>query len=122
MDAEELRQLLSQVQMRCLILEADKEAEILRAAKYRNILGTFAGEDRPGATQPEAPRILHAARSTFARSTLPATNVCCPNLYHGYVFMLTWMASVIIGTRGATARPPSPRTPHGGQKAQFIVC
>jgi hypothetical protein len=90
MDTEEL---LTQVQMRCLILEADKEVEALRAAKYRNILGTLAGDDGSGATQPEASRVLHPARSALARPTLPAAaNVCCPNIYCGEVLMLTWMA------------------------------
>jgi hypothetical protein len=78
MDAEEL---LTQLQFRCLLFEADKEAEVFRAAKFRNILGTLAGEDGSGATQPEASRVLHAARSALARLTLPAANVCFPNLY-----------------------------------------
>jgi hypothetical protein len=91
MDAEEAHQLLAEVRVRCLILEAEKEVEAMRAAKYRNILGTFAGEDGSGATQLEASRVLHAARSALERPTLPAASVCCPNLYRGGVVMLTWM-------------------------------
>jgi len=55
MDAasEETRQ-LTQTQMRCLILEADRDAEALRAEKYRKILESLAGEDGP--TQPHVPR------------------------------------------------------------------
>ena len=93
MDAEELHRLLSQVKVRCQLLEVDKEVERLRAAEYRKILlGTLAGEDSSGATQPEVSRILHAATSALARPRLPTANVCRPNLYHGCVLMLTWMA------------------------------
>ncbi len=45
---------LTQTQMRCLILEADRDAEALRAEKYRKILESLAGEDGP--TQPHVPR------------------------------------------------------------------
>jgi hypothetical protein len=92
MDAEEARQLLAEVRLRCLILEAEKEVEGMRAAKYRNILGALAGEDVSGATQPEASRVLHTARSALGRPTLPGASVCCPNFYHGGVLMFTWMA------------------------------
>jgi hypothetical protein len=104
MDAEEL---LTQLQFRCLLLEADKEVETSRTAKYRNMLDTLAGEDGSGATRPEASRVLHAARSALARLTLPAASVCCPNLYRGYVLMLTsagW-PSASIGSRGANDSP-----------------
>ncbi|KAN0117987.1 hypothetical protein V8E52_005574 [Russula decolorans] len=70
MDAEEL---LRQVQIRCGMLEADLEAETMRAAKYREILATLAGEGS-GVTQPEASRVRHAARSALTRPTLPAAS------------------------------------------------
>lgn len=91
MDAEEARRLLAQVKVRYLILEADKEAESARVAKYRKILDTFAGEDSSGVTEPEATSFLHAARSVLAHPTLPVASVCCPNLYRGRVLMLTWI-------------------------------
>jgi hypothetical protein len=92
MGAEEAQRLLAQVQLRCLFLEADKEAECLRAVKYRNLLDTLAREDNSGATQPEASRVVRAARSALAPPALPAPTVCCPDLHRGGVFMLTWMA------------------------------
>ena len=81
MDAEEAQRLLAQVQLRCLILEADKEAEGLRAFKYHNILtlDTLAREDNFGCAQP-ASRVVRAARSALAPPALPAPTVCCPNL------------------------------------------
>ena len=48
MDADDVQRLLTQIRLRCLLLEADKDAEILRAGKYRKILGRLADED--GAT------------------------------------------------------------------------
>ena len=48
---EEIQQSLAQARLRCLILEADKDAEIaaknaesLRASKYRSILSEIMGE------------------------------------------------------------------------------
>ncbi len=90
MDAEEAHQLLAESRLRCLILDADKEAESLKAVKYRNILDTLVGEDGSGVAQPEASRALHAARGVLVRPTSPA--VCYPDLYRGYVLMPTWMA------------------------------
>jgi hypothetical protein len=91
MDAEELHQLLSQVQVLFRLSEADREVEGFRAAKYRNILGTFAGVDSSGPTQPEALRILHAAKSAFVPPAFQTVDVCCPNLYRGCMLMLTCM-------------------------------
>ncbi len=90
MDAEEARQLLAESRLRCLILEVDKEAESLRAVRYRNILDTLFGEDGSGVTQPEPSRALHAARGASLSRTFPA--VCYPDLYLGDVLMPTWMA------------------------------
>jgi hypothetical protein len=90
MDDEEAHQLLAESQLRYLILDADKEAESLRAVKYRNILDTLVGEDGSGVAQPEASRVLHAARGVSLRRTPPA--VCYPDLYRGDVLMPTWMA------------------------------
>jgi len=89
MDAEEAYRLLKKVQIHCQALEVDKEVETLRAAKYRTILDTLAGEDGSGATQSEASRVLHATRSALAPPTSPAANVCCLNLCRGGVLMLT---------------------------------
>ena len=48
---EEMRQLLDQARLHCLILEADKDAEMaakdaeeLRASRYRSILAELMGE------------------------------------------------------------------------------
>lgn len=79
MDAEEAHQLLTEVQLCCLISEAEKRGRGHKA-KYRNILATLADEDGSGATQPEASRVLHAARSALAPPTLLAASVYCPNL------------------------------------------
>jgi hypothetical protein len=94
---EEVYQLLAQVQLRCLELEADITVEEERAAKYRDILDLITGENKSGATQPEpeASRVLDAARSTLARLTFPNADsdvpVCCPSLYQpgmcAYAFM-----------------------------------
>ena len=90
MDAEKAHQLLSESRLRCLILEVDKEAESLKAVKYRNILDTLVGEDGSGVAQPEASRVLHAARGASLRRMFPA--VCYPDLYLGDILMPTWMA------------------------------
>jgi hypothetical protein len=60
MDAEDVQRRIKQTRLRCLLLEADKDVEILRAEKYRKILGSLAGED--DATQPQAAGILHMPR------------------------------------------------------------
>jgi hypothetical protein len=60
MDAEDVHQLLTQTRLRCLILEADKDAESLRAGKYRKILDNLTCED--GATQPQVPGVFHMSR------------------------------------------------------------
>ena len=90
MDAEEAHQLLAESRSRCLILDADKEAESLKAVKYRNLLDTLVGEDGSGVAQPEASRVLHAARGASLRRMFPA--VCYPDLYLGDILMPTWMA------------------------------
>lgn len=60
MDAEDPQRLLTQTRLRCLFLEADKDAEILRADKYRKIISSLIGED--GAAQPQAAGIFHMPR------------------------------------------------------------
>jgi hypothetical protein len=72
MNAEEAHRLLSQVQLRCLILEAEKDAESLRSGKYRKILDTLTSEESPDTTQPQAARVLHAARNALVRLILPS--------------------------------------------------
>jgi hypothetical protein len=68
MDTENTHRLLRQAQMRCRVLEADKDAEILRAGKYRKILGSLVDED--GATQPQSAGIFH----------LPMSALVCPRV------------------------------------------
>jgi hypothetical protein len=60
MDAEDLQQRLTQTRLRCLLLEVDRDAEILRADKYRKIIDSLTGED--GAAQPQAAGIFHMPR------------------------------------------------------------
>ena len=69
MDAvsEDAHRLLTQTRLRCLLLEADKDAEILRADKYRKILGSLTGED--GATQPQT-AVFH----------MPRCDLVCPRV------------------------------------------
>ena len=114
MDAEEAQQLLAQVQLRCLVLEADKEVEGQRAVKYRNILDTLARED---SSSVEASRVIRTARSALASPALPAPSVCCPNLYAEACLCLPGSPPVIIESRGANFS----RSLHSGQKAQFII-
>jgi hypothetical protein len=119
MDAKELHKLLAQVQMRCLLLEVDKEVEALRAAKFRNIAqdAALAGEDSSGATQPEASRILHADRSALARPTLPVASVCCPNSYRGCACAYLDGPQPPSGPEVLTiARQPSAEPPMVGRK------
>ncbi len=56
MDAEDPHRQLTQTRLRYLLLEADKDVEVLRAGKYRKILGSLVGED--SATQPQAAGIF----------------------------------------------------------------
>jgi hypothetical protein len=67
MDAEnsENARLLTQTRLRCLLLEVDRDAEILRADKYRKIIDSLTGED--GATQPQAAGIFHMPRRASVR-------------------------------------------------------
>ena len=119
MDAEAHQ--LFQAQLRCRILEAEKEAETIRADKYLNIiLGSLGCEDGSGVTQPDASQVLHVATSVSARPTSPAASVCCPNLYREGVFMLTWMTPPVFIRSDYSPRVIS-RSLHGGQKAQFIA-
>ena len=89
MGAEEAHQLF-QAQLRCRMLEAEKEAETIRADKYLNIiLGTLGCEDGSGATQPEAPQVIHAVMSASTCPASLASSVCCHNLYCVGVLVLT---------------------------------
>ena len=65
MDADDSHRLLTQTRLRCLLLEADKDAEIMRAGKYRKILDSLAGGD--GATQPQAAGNFHMPRLALVR-------------------------------------------------------
>jgi hypothetical protein len=63
MDGEDTRQLLAQARLRCLQLEADRDAESLRVDRYRKILDNLTCED--GVTQPQGAGILHMPRRTL---------------------------------------------------------
>jgi hypothetical protein len=67
MDAEEAHQLLTEVQLCCLISEAEKRGRGHKA-KYRNILATLADEDGSGATQPEASQRSSCGQECFGTS------------------------------------------------------
>lgn len=61
MDGEDVRQLLKEARLRCLLLEADRDAEIFRAMMYRKALDDLvAGED--GSNQPRVASISHMPR------------------------------------------------------------
>lgn len=97
MDAEELHQLLRQVQVNFQLLEADKEVEALRATKYCNIaLDALAGEDSSGATQPETSLVLHADRSALPCPMLPVVNVCCLISIMGVYLYLQYLDGRVI--------------------------
>ncbi len=67
MDVEETFQLFAQTQLRYSILEADRDAESLRAEKYRKILNTVTGEENTDAAEPQAARTFHATRDALVR-------------------------------------------------------
>ena len=60
MDPEDVNRLLKQTRLRSLFLEADKDAEIVRVAKYRKIIGGLIGED--GTTQPQVASLFRTPR------------------------------------------------------------
>jgi hypothetical protein len=70
MDTEQTCQLFTQAQLQCLILEADRDAESLRADKYRKILDTVMGEGSPDAAESQAARALHASRDALVRRSV----------------------------------------------------
>lgn len=84
MDTEQTCQLFTQAQIRCLILEADRDAESLRADKYRKILDTVIGEGSPDAAESQTARSLHAARDPLVRRSV----ACCR----------PYLVSTILGT------------------------
>jgi hypothetical protein len=78
---EELRNSLDQTRLRCLLLEADKHAEIaakdvekLRASRYRCILAELAGEGERAdvANRPQASGLHLMPWNGSANSTSPA--------------------------------------------------
>jgi hypothetical protein len=69
-------QTYQQAKMRCLILEADRDAESLRADKYRKILDTVIGEGSPDAAESQAARSLHAARDPLVRRSVACCRPC----------------------------------------------
>jgi hypothetical protein len=93
---EELRKSLDQTRLRCLILEADKHAEIaakdvekLRASRYRCILAELAGEGdirADVANRPQASGLHLMPWDGSANSTSPA--VC-----HVQIYSLTVVSS-----------------------------
>jgi hypothetical protein len=71
MDAEDAHRLLERTRTRCQRLEADKDAAILRAGKYRKIiLDKLAGE---GATQPQAADIFCMPRRALVCTRVAAS-------------------------------------------------
>lgn len=68
MDTEQTCQVFTQAQLRCLILEADRDAELLRADKYLKILDTVIGEGSPDAAERQVARSLHATRDASPTS------------------------------------------------------
>ena len=75
MDMEEMRQLLAQEKLRCLILEADKDAENLRSQRYRSILGEMMGEGDTrveAAQRPQTSGLHLMPWNASAHSTSPA--------------------------------------------------
>jgi|SRR6267154_1217415 len=81
MDAEDVHQLLTQTRLRCLLLEAERDAEIVRASKYRKILGSLAGED--GATRLQVAGNLHIPSRTLslAEGQGGSTIARCPSVH-----------------------------------------
>ena len=83
MDTERTCQRLTQEQIRYLILEADRDAERLKADKYREILETITGEKSPEAAESQAAPALQAARhDALVRCSVA---YCCPCLYFSYI-------------------------------------
>ncbi|KAN0117986.1 hypothetical protein V8E52_005573 [Russula decolorans] len=70
MDTEQTCQPFTQAHLRCLILEADRDAEASRADKYRKILDIVAGEleESPDDTESQAAPTLHAAGDAWPTS------------------------------------------------------
>jgi hypothetical protein len=76
MDIEQSFQLFTQAQLQCLILEADRDAESLKADKYRKILDTVMGEGGPDAAECQAARAVHAARDASVRRSVAYCRPC----------------------------------------------
>jgi hypothetical protein len=75
MDTEQTCQLFTQAELRCLVLEAERNAETLRADKYRKIFDIIIGEGSPDAAASQAARASHAARDPLVRCGVA---YCCP--------------------------------------------
>ena len=79
---EEMQRLLAQARLRCLILEADRDAEIaaknaelLRASRYRSILSQLVGEGDTrvdAAHRPQTSGLDLIPWDASVHSTLPA--------------------------------------------------
>ena len=65
MDSEEARRSFAQATLRCLSLEIDRDVEILRAQKFREIILTLAGDNAE-----DAPPVGTLAPSGISRSSL----------------------------------------------------
>ena len=76
MDTEQTCQVFTQAQLRCLIMEADRDAESLRAGKYLKILDTVIGEGSPDAAESQATRSLHAARDALVCRSVAYCRQC----------------------------------------------
>ena len=94
---EEMQRSLAQARLRCLILEADRDAEMaaknaenLRASRYRNILSELMGEEdtrADAAHRPQTSGLDLIPWDASAPSTLPA--VCHVRIYSVCVTGLT---------------------------------
>ena len=75
-------QLFTQADLRCLILEADRDAEGLRAEKYRKILDIVTVEGSPHTAESQAAPTLHAAEDAWVRRIVAYCRPCS---------VLTWI-------------------------------
>jgi hypothetical protein len=79
MDTEQTSQLFTQSRLRCLVLEADRDAESLKADKYRKILDTVINEGRPDVAEShgQAACASHAARDASVRISVAYCRPYC---------------------------------------------
>lgn len=86
MDGEIVRSSSARLELRCLLLEADKEAETFRAERYRKILSELMGEqdDTARRPQPASNNLLMPGGSSANRA------LATPIVSAIYMFILLW--------------------------------